>query len=92
MNDCAICKFFQKSDSSKYREKRFRYTLWEQPTIEITRAYSIYTSLRHIYMGVVSHVHPICGESHIQHNANREVATYKLPAIRLFQASLRTLF
>ena len=29
----------------------------------------------HIYMGVVFRAHPVRGESHIQRNANREVAT-----------------
>jgi len=26
-------------------------------------------------MGVILHAHPICGESHIQRNANQDVAT-----------------
>ena len=30
---------------------------------------------RHVYMGVVLCTHPVCGESHIPHNANGEVAT-----------------
>jgi len=30
---------------------------------------------RHIYMGVMFRAHPVRGESHIQRNANREVAT-----------------
>ena len=29
----------------------------------------------HIYVGVVFHAHLVCGESHIQHSANREVVT-----------------
>jgi len=28
-----------------------------------------------LYMGVVLRAHPVHGESHVQHNANREVAT-----------------
>jgi len=27
-----------------------------------------------IYMGVILHAHPVCGESHIQRNINPEVA------------------
>jgi len=29
----------------------------------------------HVYMGVVTHAHPIRGESHFQRNPDREVAT-----------------
>jgi len=51
-------------------------TLWQQATIQIPRrAHSISACLRHIYMSVVLHVHPVRGESHIQHNTNRVVAT-----------------
>jgi len=51
-------------------------TLWQQAKIEIPRgAHSISACLRHIYMGVVLHVHPVRGESHIQHNTNRVGAT-----------------
>jgi len=50
--------------------------MWQQATIEIPRrAYSISACLRHIFKGVVFHVHPVRGESHIQHNTNRVVAT-----------------
>jgi len=52
------------------------FTLWQQVTIEIPRrAQSNSACLRHIYMGVVLHIHPVRGESHIQHNTNRVVAT-----------------
>ena len=52
------------------------FTLWQQGTINIPRrAHSISAYLRHIYMGVVLHVHPVCGESHIHYNTNRVVAT-----------------
>jgi len=37
--------------------------------------HSIIACLRHIYMGVILHAHPVCRESHNEHNANREVAT-----------------
>jgi len=37
------------------------------------RADSISACLRHIYMGVVLHVHPVRGESHNQHDTNRLV-------------------
>jgi len=52
------------------------FTLWQQATIEITRRdHSIIACSRHIYMGVVLRAHPVRGESHIQRNANQEVAT-----------------
>ena len=52
------------------------FTLWQQATLNIPRrAHSIPACLRHIYMGVVLHVHPVRGESHIQHNTNHVVAT-----------------
>jgi len=45
-------------------------------SIEITcRAHSISACLYHIYMAVVLHAHRVDGESHIQHNVNRMVAT-----------------
>ena len=51
------------------------FTLWQQ-AIEITRRdHHIIACSRHIYMGVVLRAHPVRGESHIQRNANREVAT-----------------
>jgi len=37
--------------------------------------HSIIACSRRIYMRVVLRAHPVCGESHIQRNANREVAT-----------------
>jgi len=49
--------------------------------------HSIIACSRHIYMGVVLRAHPVRGESHIQRNANREVATtlsFKLTAIIIF--------
>jgi len=52
------------------------FTLWQQATIEITcHDHSSIACLRHIYTGAILHAHPICGGSHIQHNANWEVAT-----------------
>jgi len=57
------------------------FTLWQQATIEILRrTHFISACLRHIYMGVVLHVHPVRGESHIQHNTNWVVAS---PAAKL---------
>jgi len=48
-----------------------RFTLRQQTTIEIPRrTHSISACLRHIYMGVVLHVHPVRDELHIQHNTN----------------------
>jgi len=35
----------------------------------------VFACLRHIYVGVSLHAHPVRGESHIQQHANREVAT-----------------
>ena len=56
-----------------------RFTLWKQAAIEITcHAHSFIACSHHIYMGVILHSHPVCGELHVQHNANEEVAT-KLP-------------
>jgi len=47
------------------------FTLWQQATIEIPRrAHSISACLRHIYKAVVLQVHPVRGESHIEHNTN----------------------
>jgi len=49
------------------------FTLWHQATISIPRrAHHVSTSLHH--MGVVVHEHPVGAESHIHHNADREVA------------------
>jgi len=54
---------------------------WLQATIEITcHDHSIIARLCHIYIGVVLHAHPVCGESHIQCNANREIATIPWPS------------
>jgi len=51
------------------------FTLWQKAMIEITCcAHSIIACSRHIYMGVVVDARHVCGELHIQHNANREVA------------------
>ena len=47
-----------------------------QATIEITwRDHSIIACSCHIYMGVILRAHSVHGESHIQHNANWELAT-----------------
>ena len=47
---------------------------------EITRHdHSSIACFRHIYMGVILRAHPVLGESHIQHNANGEVATTSPP-------------
>jgi len=52
------------------------FILWQQATIEITcHDHSIIACLRHLYMGVVLCAHSVCGEPHIQRNANRGVAT-----------------
>ena len=51
------------------------FALLQQATIEITRRnHSIIASSRHMYMGVIHRAHPVRGESHIQRNANGEVA------------------
>jgi len=58
-----------------WKARAHSFTLQQQATIEIPRrAHFISACSCRIYMGVVLHVHPVCGESHIQHNANREVA------------------
>jgi len=52
------------------------FTLWQQATIEIMRHdHSIVACSCHVYMGVILRAHPVRGESHIQRNNNREVAT-----------------
>jgi len=52
------------------------FTLWQQATIEIIcHDHSIIACTPHIYVGSVLRTHPVRGESHIQRNANREVAT-----------------
>jgi len=52
------------------------FTLWQQATIEITcHDHSIVACSRHLHMGGILRAHPFRGESHIQPNANREVAT-----------------
>jgi len=51
-------------------------TLWQQVTIEIMRRnHAIIASSRQIHMVLILRAHPVRGESHIQCNANREVAT-----------------
>ena len=53
------------------------FTLWQQATIQITQCnHYIIACPRHIYMGFVFHLHPIRGETHVQHNTNREIATH----------------
>jgi len=55
-------------------------TLWQQATIEIMRRnHSIIACSHHIYMGVVLRAHLVRGETHIQRNASREVATISPP-------------
>ena len=52
------------------------FTLCQQATKEITHsAHSIIACSRHMYMGAILRAHPIRGDSHIQRNADREVAT-----------------
>jgi len=61
------------------------FTLWQQAAIEIPgRAHSISACLPHKYMGVVLHVHPVRGESHIQHNTNRVVSTLAAKLVETF--------
>jgi len=53
--------------------------MWQQATIEITcHDHSIITCSCHIYTGVVLRAHLVRGESHIQYNANREIAATPL--------------
>jgi len=66
------------------------FTLWQQATIEITRHdHSIIACSRHVYMGVVLRAHPVRGESHIQTNANGEVATNKKHKAGAFQSTVK---
>jgi len=65
------------------------FTLWQQAIIEITRRYhSAIACSCHIYkyMGVILRAHPFRGESHIQRNVNREVATVYLDKCMIFVA------
>jgi len=49
---------------------------WQDATTEITRrAHASAECSRYVYNSVVLGAHSIHGESHIQHNANGEVAT-----------------
>jgi len=58
------------------------------------RDHSIIACLHHIYMGVIHGAHSVHGESHIQCNANQEIATLvhrpegKLHGIRNSQGTL----
>ena len=52
------------------------FALWQQATTEITcHDHSIIACWSHICMGAVLRAHLVRDESHIQRNANREVAT-----------------
>jgi len=54
---------------------------WQQATIEFTRRdRSIIACLHHIYC-CSSRTSRFCGESRIQHNATREVATASVPLV-----------
>ena len=46
------------------------FTLWHQGTIKIPCRAHLITACSH-HMGVVLHAHPVRGESHIHHNAER---------------------
>jgi len=68
--ECNCCDRKDRAESAQ------SFTLWRQTTIEITcRDHCIIACSRHIYMGVILRAHPVRGESHIQRNANGEVAT-----------------
>jgi len=67
-------------DRKAWAESAQSFTLWQQATIEITcHDHSIIVCSRHIHMIVILHPHPVRGESHIQRNANGEVATTSPP-------------
>jgi len=52
------------------------FTLWQQATIEITQQdHYIIACWCHICIGVILRPHPVHGESHIQRNVNRDIAT-----------------
>ena len=60
------------------------FTLWHQTTIKTPcRAHLTSACLHH--MAVVLHVHPVCGESHIHHNANWEAATLAARLGKIFE-------
>jgi len=59
-----------------YCDRKARTASAQSFTIEITRrGHSIAACSRHMHMGVILRAPPVRGESHIQRNANREVAT-----------------
>jgi len=79
-----MCNLFQKSESWKYREKRFGYP--DPYPVPVRRQFlDIRIRLQtHYPAGYptgqpdsdnLCQVHPVRGESHIQHNTNRVVAT-----------------
>ena len=52
------------------------FMLWQQATLDIMRCNHSYIACScHVCMGVILHAQPVCGESHIQCNANGEFAT-----------------
>ena len=56
------------------------FALWQQATIDITcRDYFIIACLCHLYRNVVLRAHSVRGETCIQRNASREVATTSPP-------------
>jgi len=60
------------------------FTLWQPETIEIIQwNQSLIAYSRHVYTGVGLHTYPVRGESHIQCNANWEVAIVLGPTERL---------
>ena len=75
-----------------WAESAQSFALWQQATIEIMRMRrdnSIVACSRHLYMVAVLRAHPVRGESHIQRNANAEVATLLISATVLNFLSLR---
>jgi len=51
------------------------FALWQQATMRLHAMITLLHCSCHIYMGFIFRAHPVRGESHIQSNANREVAT-----------------
>ena len=73
--------YFLCCDHKAWTASAQSFTLWQQAVIKITRRdHPIIACSRHTYLCVAVCAHPICGESHIQRNANREFATTSPPS------------
>ena len=71
---CLLC--YRVADRKARAASAQSFTLWQSATIEMNRRdHSIIACSYHVHMVVILHAHLVRGESHIQRNANRAVAT-----------------